>query len=322
MNAAAEAIVETAPIAHATRPFSWLVRRELWENRSLYIVPSVVCGLVALMWLSGLISGHGFMVGGEQLAEVLKRLPQNSEPVQRATSAVTFAMLVAIVSIAMLIVAFFYTLDALHSERRDRSILFWKSLPVSDTGTVLSKLFVATLGISAIAFVFTMVTHVLLTVATSIYLLANGVSAGLAWSRVSMYEIPTLYLYALIAQVLWFAPIYAWLIFVSAAVRRLPMLWAILPPALVAICEYVALGSSRFLNMLGNRFAFITQSHAFQFDPSNLMAGPEKMRVPRDFVDFAAPVEFLANPWLWVGLVVAAALVAAAVWFRRYREPL
>ena len=37
------------------------------------------------------------------------------------------------------LVGVFYCLDALHGERRDRSILFWKSLPVSDLTTVLAK---------------------------------------------------------------------------------------------------------------------------------------------------------------------------------------
>ena len=322
MTAAAETIVETAPLAHPTRPFSWLLRREFWENRSLYIVPGVVCGLNAVLWILGLMSGRGFMVNGEQLSDVLQRLPQASGALQRASMAVTLGMLIAVVSCAMLIVAFFYTLDALHSERRDRSILFWKSMPMSDMQTVLSKLFVATFGISAIAFAFTMVTHLLLTVATSIYLLAHGVGPALAWSSVSMYEVPVLYLYGLITHVFWFAPIYAWLIFVSAAARRLPFLWAILPPALVALCEYFAFGSRTFLGILGHRFAFLTQSHAFGIDPSNLMQGPERAQVPRDFVALASPVDFLVNPWLWVGLAIAGALVAGAIWVRRYREPL
>jgi hypothetical protein len=44
--------------------------------------------------------------------------------------------------------------------------------------------------------------------------------------------------------------------------------------------------------------------------------------MPHRVFDALDPGGFLANPWLWLGLVVAAGFVAAAIWMRRYREPL
>ena len=108
----------------ATRPFYWAVRRELWENRSIYIAPLAVAAAALFGYL---IATMGYAMSTTNMAQ---RHAALKEPYSLAT---------ALIMAAAFVVSIFYSLEALHSERRDRSILFWKSLPVSDLTTVLSK---------------------------------------------------------------------------------------------------------------------------------------------------------------------------------------
>src|SRR5512132_415709 len=111
------------------QPFYLSVWRELWENRSIYIAPI----LVAVVVLFGfLVSTIGLP---ERRREVLLLDPVKA----RAAIEVPYNMAAIMLILTAFIVGVFYCLDALYGERRDRSILFWKSLPVSDLTTLLSK---------------------------------------------------------------------------------------------------------------------------------------------------------------------------------------
>ena len=135
-------VSETVPAAAtavlpATRPFFWSVRRELWENRSLYIAPLAVAGLVLF----------GFVISLVQLSNHAKELRETLTPDSIAALVVVPYDIAAIAIIVVsVIVGFFYCLSALYNERRERSILFWKSLPVSNLTTVLSKAFMPMVG--------------------------------------------------------------------------------------------------------------------------------------------------------------------------------
>src|SRR6202140_5345961 len=116
-------------VGSETRPMYWSVRRELWENRSIYIAPLVVAAVVLLGFLISTIHLQDKM----RAALALDPMKQH-ELIERPYN---FAALLLMGT--TFVVAVFYCLDALHGERRDRSILFWKSLPVSDVTTVLAK---------------------------------------------------------------------------------------------------------------------------------------------------------------------------------------
>src|SRR5881394_4329460 len=113
----------------STQPFYWSVRRELWENRSIYVVPLIVAA-VALV---------GFLVSTFGMPERRQGVLLLDPAQQRAMIGAPYDVAAMMLIFTAFIVGVFYCLDALHSERRDRSILFWKSLPVSDLTTVLSK---------------------------------------------------------------------------------------------------------------------------------------------------------------------------------------
>src|SRR3982751_1397731 len=119
--------------ATATRPFYWSVWRELWENHSIYIAPSIVAAII----LFGSFVG-GFHLAGRRHNALLL------DPVRRrAAIEMPYDVAAMMFIFTAFIIGVFYCLDALHGERRERSILFWKSLPVSDFTTVLSKAVVA-----------------------------------------------------------------------------------------------------------------------------------------------------------------------------------
>src|SRR5438270_10401015 len=145
-----------------TRPFYWSVRRELWENRSLYFAPLIVAGVIVI----------GFIFSAVGLAERRRALLLLDDPLkQRIGIETPYSMAAFMIMFTAFIVAVFYCLDALHGERRERSILFWKSLPVSDFTTVLSKAVVAVVVIPAITFAVVMFTDLMIFPITSMVLL-------------------------------------------------------------------------------------------------------------------------------------------------------
>src|SRR5919204_2461410 len=113
----------------STRPFYWSTCRELWENRSIYIVPLIVSAVELL----------GFAVSTNGLAERRRAVLLLDPSKARAEIEVPYDVAAVMMILTVFIVGVFYCLDALYGERRDRSILFWKSLPVSDLTTLLSK---------------------------------------------------------------------------------------------------------------------------------------------------------------------------------------
>ncbi len=285
-----------APAAIApTRAFYWSVRRELWEHRSIYIAPLAVAG-VALF---------GFLIGtlGRGLAtqDLIRRQAILEEPT-------TFAA--ALVMLASVIVSIFYCLDALHGERRDRGILFWKSLPVSDFTAVLAKASVAIVIIPLVTFVVTFAMQVIMGLLSTVALLGSGLSAAMLWPH--LLEMSAMLLYHLVAlHGLSLAPLYAWMLLVSAWARRAPFLWAFLPFLVISIGEKIAFNSWHFAHMLGYIVGSGNEGGAY-------MAGSNSM-APLSLI---SPAHFLLSPGLWIGLAVTALFLAAAVRLRRDQGPI
>jgi ABC-2 type transport system permease protein len=284
-----------------TRPMYWSVRRELWENRSIYLAPAVVAGVTLFGFLISTIGLPAKM----RAALALDPLKQHAAIVSHYHFAAAMIMLTA------LIVAIFYCLDALYGERRDRSILFWKSLPVSDLTTVLAKASVPLVILPLLAFAITVAVQLIMLLVSSAVLAGSGLSVTTLWTQLALFQMSLMLLYHLVTvHVLWHAPIYSWLLLVSAWARRVPFLWAILPPLAIVILEKIAFNTSHFAAMLEYR----------------LRGGAEAMGFPGRFpIDPGmqlTPGKFLSSPGLWIGLIIAAAFLAAAARLRRYRGPI
>jgi ABC-2 type transport system permease protein len=305
-NTMPELPVESAAIdrRHSTRPFYWSVWRELWENRSIYIGPLIV----------GVVQVFGFAISTIGLAERRRALLLLDDPIkQRHSIEQSYDIAAMMMIFTVFIVGIFYCLDALHGERRDRSILFWKSLPVSDLTTVLSKVTIPLVVLPLIALVMVFCVQVIMLLETSVNLLAHGMTPATTWAHVPVFQNWVVLLYGLIAIALWHAPIYGWLLLISGWARRATFLWAVLPAIVIQIFEKITFGTSYFTKLLQHRL-FGFAPHAFDFQGSD--------HPTIDSLAQLTPGRYLSAPGLWIGLLVATAFIVAAVRLRRYSGPL
>ena len=292
----------TASIARSTtQPMYWSILRELWENKSIYIAPMIVSGVILL----------GALISAGHLPERRRNAMILDEARRRAAIELPYDIVAMMLILTAFIVGFFYCLDALYGERRDRSILFWKSLPVSDLTTVLSKAIVTLAILPVVIFVVAVVTQFILLLLSSAVLAPSGLAAT-TWQNFNLLRESVVLFYGLIVIALWHAPIYGWALLVSGIARRATFLWAVLPPLAIGIFEKITFNTSYFASMLKNRLLDLG-STAFDFQMHRSIS-----------VDLSqlTPGRFLATPGLWIGLIVAAGFIIAAVQLRRYRGPI
>src|SRR5205085_4163133 len=188
----------------------WSVRRELWENRSIYLAPLIVAVVMAF---------GSFVAVRHNLQP--DKLAAHDEIVAGALMGTT------------MIVAIFYCLDALYGERRDRSVLFWKSMPVSDWTAVLSKMAVPMVVLPVITFVLSIAMQLIMLLASSAFLSMHGRSAAALWTLPWLQMSSGLLWHIVTVHSLYYAPIFGWLLLVSASAKRLPSLWSFLPLAAI-----------------------------------------------------------------------------------------
>jgi len=292
-----------APTAiSATRRMYWSVRRELWESRWIYIAPLAVAALFLL----------GYLVSTIHLPDKMRAALAANPMQQHELIEQPYDFAALLIMGTTLIVAVFYCLDALYGERRDRSILFWKSLPVSDLMTVLSKASIPIVVLPLVTFGVTVVTQWIMLLLGTTVLLGRGLSAATLWNHLPLWRMSLGLVYHLVAiHGLWYAPIFGWLLMVSAWARRAPFLWAALPLLAIGFVEKIAFNTSHFAVTLGQRIAGGSggAEHA---------TGSMSM----DSLTQFTPGQFLLSPGLWIGLGLTATFLAAAVRLRRNREPI
>jgi ABC-2 type transport system permease protein len=294
---------EDLPInAVRTRSFYWSVRRELWENRFLYIAPVAVAAVFMLAFATALVHLPHFLL-------VHPHKPGAAPPPPGLTYSIEDIALI----LTGVIVGAFYCLGALYSERRDRSILFWKSLPVSDTIAILAKASIPLIILPAIIFAVSTAMQLVMLGMTDAAELINGETFPASWTQWKLLQMTLVLLYGLVTLSLWQAPLYAWLLMVSAWARRGPFLWAVLPPIALCLGEKIAFDTSAFSTMLGNR---LIGSFSAAFDAAG-QTEPTAIQLSQ-----LTPMKFLSTPDLWVGLLFAAVFLAAAIRLRRTRGQL
>jgi ABC-2 type transport system permease protein len=302
MNTASNTVPESAGVTAPgygnapTRPFYWSVWRELWENHSIYIAPSIVAAVI----LFGSFVGAFHLPGRRQSALLL-------DPARRrAAIELPYDIAAMMLIFTAFIIGVFYCLDALHGERRERSILFWKSLPVSDLTTVLSKVTIPLVILPVVSFAIIVVTQFIMLLISTVVLLPSGL-AGTTWANFNFFQQSLILIYGLVAIALWHAPIYGWALLVSGWARRATFLWAILPLLVIGFFEKITFNTSHFASMLKDRL---------------LGFAPEAFVFNAHSVPQLTPGKYLTTPGLWIGLLFAAVFIAAAVRLRRYRGPL
>jgi ABC-2 type transport system permease protein len=310
MTSQADVPIE-APVAREAAPpaalpqvrlFYWSVRRELWEHRAVWIAPAAIAVLALA----------GFLFSTTRLPHTVQALATLATAKRAdAMISIPYVFVAVAVIVTGLMVAVFYCLAALHNERRDRSILFWKSLPVSDLITVLAKVAVPMIVIPVATFVIVFAAQLIMMAVSTAVVLASGLGGQALWAHIPLPKMWWMLAGGVPSIALWYAPLYGWLILISAWARRTPFLWA-LSPIVLGLVERLALGTHYVWAWLGLRltgvFAGAFRGMGHEGDPAS--HAPE--------VDPAS----WSSPHLWIGLVLAVVFLAAAVRLRRSRDPI
>lgn len=280
------------------RVFYWTVRREVWEHRAVFMAPAAASAFAVLAVL--LSAGH---VGPMLRAAVAN--PKKADILMAPYSVVCLAVIVTGLAFAG-----YYAISALHGERRDRSILFWKSLPVSDLATVLAKAFVPLIVLPPIMFAVMLAGTLLALLISSVAAMLAGFDPDQLWSRLHMGFLWASFGRGMLFLPLWYAPVVGWLMLVSAWARRVPFLWAIAPLIGSAIVEGMLFGKQ-----LGLVSAILFHRISGWFLEAFSVGGKGKATIGH-WSDLD-PTSFLTNPQVWIGLLLAAVFLAAAVRLRR-----
>ncbi len=295
-----------------------LIKREIWEHRSIYVTPAAIAMLITLLTLTGQVSISAF---GEAVDLAIVGASNIDDAHRRIALAGVLGVVTSIFAFGAWIVMIFYTLDTLYAERKDKSILFWRSLPITDAETVISKLLTAAFVIPLAFLAAVIVTHIVILSLASIWIIVKGANAGhLIWSAAPLFDTWAASLIVAIAMPLWLAPFIGWFLFVSAYAKRSPLLLAFLPIFILPMLERMLIGSHLFYDAIVVRtfrppLANVDISDWFDDDmPFDVTAESISMLAALDIGRFAA------SPSLWAGLVVCGLLTTAAIYMRRYRD--
>ena len=287
-----------------------LIRREFWEHRALWAAPLAMAVILVLI----AIFGH---------FEMATMTALTTEQARAIMGVTVWAMSLVLFLIAGIVLSF-YLLDCLYADRRDRSILFWKSLPVSDAATVLAKFAVAIvvvpLGVFLLALVTDLAVRGILTLRTGAGLMVEHFPLWDGWAWLQTQALLAL---LLAASLLWYSPLAAYLLMVSAWARRNVMMWAVVPPVVLALVERLAIGSSHVLGFLSDRLepAFPAMAGVEAQVRASMVTlhRDQIVSMPRLFEQLDVAPIFL-NIQMLLGLVVTAALLYAAIRLRRWRD--
>ena len=281
----------------------WLIRREFWENRAIWLLPAVVGAILVLASLFA-----GYRLFGRMDLSTLRAVLQ--------TGAIDGMVMVAILFVVvMLIYSTWYVMDCLHADRKDRSILFWKSLPISDASTVLWKLATALIVIPLVYFAAADLTTLLMAFIISVRAGTYALWRGDLWLQIQIF-----WLYLIVTTAVWFLPVTAWLLVVSAWAKRAVMLWTILPLFAAAIIERLFLDSHVIFDQLSMRLGGYLKT-AFRPNPNgsswvSTNVGEGTIQAPANLLRFLDVQGFFANPQTWIGVIVAAGLILLAIRLR------
>jgi ABC-2 type transport system permease protein len=324
------------------KTMKWLLRREFWENKgSMFWAPVVVAGMMLLTMGVSVVYGvatHGLhiFVNGHSVeaAGVFNNLSADAraELVNVATSSYMAAS--APLFMMLGVVVFWYCLGALYDERRDRSILFWKSLPVSDQMTVLSKVLTAACVTPMITIAAGTILSLTLLMLGCAVLAINGVNVITpVLASPHLYLAPFALLSLLPVYIVWAVPTIGWLLLVSSWARSKVFLWATGVPLLVlVIVQWINFLMKNFFNSEATPVQLVHDVVARLLsgvipgiwlaykgiDPGTLhQAGQHS-------VDITAVVSqswmTLASLDPWIGVAGGAAMIFAAMRVRRWRD--
>ncbi len=295
-------------------PFKTLMLREYWENRrAIFTTPLVITAAsMVLIIISMGVLGRAIHIDGESftLSEVIANM--SAHEAQELSDHINHLLLasVAPIMIGVWFCMVFTTLGSLYDERKDNSILFWKSMPISDVQTILSKILTVTVVIPMVAIGFSFIFQIFLLIVGSFHTIGTEYSAwDLLWSSTNL---PALVLNEIVYMImfsLWALPVFAWLMLSSVIAKRTPLLVATIPVALLALFEGLFFHSEYLVRFVGMR---LTGAHILESNKG----------FSQNFIDFSPRttldiIQSATQPAFWVGLGIAAALLCVTVMLRK-----
>jgi ABC-2 type transport system permease protein len=344
------AVTETrhVPVVHPTHKFRLLLRREFWEHRGGFLwAPAVAGAIFLVLSVMGILvgevaarraaadgklvidNGQGITINGLDLGALTSKM--SAEDMRQLAGGIDLSLLMASgwPLIVLAFVVFFYCLGALYDERKDRSVLFWKSLPLSDAETVLSKVASATVVAPVLAVGAALATMLGFLVVLSVLVLAHGGNPiHLLWGLANPFGIAAELVASIPVYALWSLPTVGWLLLCSAWARSKPFLWAIMIPVFSGIfvswfdfMQLFNLESSWFWKNIVARVLLSTAPgswvEAARFDNPQHTDGPAAV-IP--LINPATTWSTLLTPQLWIGVLAGAAMIVLAIRLRRWRD--
>lgn len=317
------------------KAFGFMMRREFWENRGGFLIaPLSIGGFIvgsALLAISAAailvteVNGNEFM-----LSQVFGKIGEiDLSDIDKFANAALFTV-TGIFNVALFFIVFFYLLGSLYDDRRDRSILFWKSLPISDAKTVASKLVAATVLAPVLCVFAIALTHLALMIIATFLAWNAGLGAWeYVWGPADPVNVWLLMLGAYAVQALWMLPVWGWLVLASAFAKSKPFLWAVVPPIMLAIMQswfnftrYFRWNDNWVWMMIGERMLGGVVPLAINIDDNDFQVGREGFNddAMDPLITWNGLLERFSDVDLWWGLLVAAVFISAAIWIRRYRD--
>lgn len=304
-----------------TKAFGTLIKRELWEYKgSLVWTPLIVAAVLALLSCWVVVRGAyeigvspEFNLDGEvvEIGTLAAKLNSLTDDEREFAVKAGLTGLKVPFDLLLLIMLPLYYVAALYDERKDRSIYFWRSLPVSDLHSVLAKFFTGAVIYPAIVLVAgaaLQMIWMLIATGLSWYVGVSAWSTVWAPSQLPWFWLSSYFDYLLV--MLWLSPFLALHLLLSAATRR-PLVIAIVLPLAAMLVEKLVSGTEYIGHWLSDRaigvFTLLWGD----------MRDMDKAGEHYPFAGYSHGLEVFANVQLWFGLVLAALMLAGAVYARR-----
>lgn len=320
-----------------TNKFGWLVKREFWEYRGGFFWAPLITSMVmlALMLMTVLIAEttahrNGIRLSGMNFGDIAEHL--SSGQIDRIHAGIDVGLLSLgfPIAIALFFVVFFYGIGSLYNDRADRSVLFWKSLPISDTQTVLAKVAAMTLLAPALSVVAMIALHLGFLLLMSIYVGFHGVNPLPIWSPTHLVALWLKLILLIPVNALWAMPSIGWLLLCSSYARSKPFMWAVGLPIIVGVLvtwfglmNSLSVSSGWFWHNIVGR-ALLSIVPGSWVNVANLHSldnvdGPDMPAAVIKLLSVGSIGDALTSPDLLVGVVAGVAMIAAAIYFRRQR---
>ncbi|MDG1707527.1 MAG: hypothetical protein P8H03_02140 [Emcibacteraceae bacterium] len=282
-------------------PTKALLLKEFWDHRrAILITPMVITGLFITFIIVMMVSGNDVIFNDMSLQESMREGFKEARNEGHDPSFIITSMLLASPVLLWMASGFtitFTALSSLHDERKDGSILFWKSMPVSDTKEVLIKLATVALVIPFVIVPFALIIQLFIVLAMTIVGLYHGLDLwAMLYSNINLPYLLIANIVEPLMTIVWIMPIVTWFMLVSSFSRRPPFLIAFAVPALIIATEELFFEGSLLLKAIVTLFS----SMGSNFGEDNYFA-----------------LTSLSEPALYVGLAISAAMIYGCIYFRK-----